>query len=91
MGFRQAYDSIHKESLYNIIEEFRIPNKFMALIQMCIKRTQYQVRVNGTLSEGFAVETNLKPGDILSQPLFNLTLEKAVRMMQSKVNGIVIN
>jgi len=91
VDFRKAYDSIHRESLYNIMEEFGIPNKLVKLTKMCMEGTKYQVRVDSTLSEAFTVETGLKQGDALSPLLFNLALEKAVRMMQVEASGIAIN
>lgn len=81
VDFRKAYDSIHRESLYNIMEEFGIPNKLISLTKMCMEGTKYQGRVDSILSDIFTVETSLKQGDALSPLLFNLALEKAVRMM----------
>jgi len=91
VDFRKAYDSIHRESLYNIMEEFGIPNKLVTLTKMFMEGKKYQVRVDSTLSEAFTVETSLKQGNALSPLLFNLTLEKAVTMMQVEASGIAIN
>lgn len=41
------------------MEEFGIPNKLVTLTKMCIEGTKYQLRVDGTLSEAFTVETGL--------------------------------
>lgn len=54
----------------------------------CTDGTKYQVRVDSILSEAFTVETRLKKGDAL---LFNIALEKAVRMMQNEASGIAVN
>ncbi|KAE9525797.1 hypothetical protein AGLY_014023 [Aphis glycines] len=85
-----AYDSVHRESRHNIMEEFGIPKKLVVLTKMCMEDTQYRVRVEQTMSEPFEVSTGLKQGDSLSPTLFNLALEKAIREMQIETTGITI-
>ncbi|KAL4084171.1 hypothetical protein QTP88_028004 [Uroleucon formosanum] len=89
VDFKKAYDSIHRDSLYNIMYEFGFPRKLISLTKMCMNGTRYQVRVDCTLSEEFEVITGLKQGDALSPILFNIALEKVIRSVQS--NKIVIN
>lgn len=55
-----------------------------------MENTQYQIRVDNTLSEAFEVNTGLKQGDALSPMLFNLALEKTIREMQKESTGITI-
>lgn len=43
---------------------------------------EYQVRVDGIDSAAFNVATELKPDDTLCPLLFNMALEKAVRILQ---------
>jgi hypothetical protein len=90
VDFRKSYDSI-RESLYNIMEEFVIPYKLISLTKICMEGTKYQVRVDNILSDSFIVETGLKQGDALSPLLFNLSLEKAVRIMQNAERGVAVN
>ncbi|KAL4091440.1 hypothetical protein QTP88_026132 [Uroleucon formosanum] len=73
------------------MEEFGIPYKLISLTKMCMEGTKYQVRVDNLLSDTFTVETGLKQGDALSPLLFNLALEKAVRMMQNAESGVAVN
>jgi len=89
VNFKKAYDSVHWENLYNIMDEVGIPKKLIGLTKMCMENTQYQARVEDTMSETFKVKTGLKQGDVLSPMLFNLALEKAIREMQ-KPTGVVI-
>lgn len=55
-----------------------------------MENTQYQVRVENTMSEASEVKRGLKPGDALSPMLFNLALEKTVREMQKGSKGITV-
>jgi sorting nexin-29 len=90
VDFKKAYDSIHQKSLYNIMDEVGIPKKLINLIKMCMENTQYQIRVDNTLSKAFEVNTGLKQGDALSPMLFNLSLKKTIREMQKETTGITI-
>lgn len=58
---------------------------------MCIKETQYQVRVDNTTSSPFTVGTGLKQGDALFLIIFNIALEKVKRELKHVVAGISIN
>jgi sorting nexin-29 len=71
VDFKKAYDSIHRQSLYNIMEEFGIPQKLVTLTKMCMENTQYKIRVESTVSEAFEVRTGLKQGDSLSPSRIN--------------------
>lgn len=73
------------------MEKFEIYNKLISLTKMCMEGINYHVRVDGTLSEVFTLETGLKQLDAPSPLFFNLALEKAVRMMQSEASGILVN
>jgi sorting nexin-29 len=50
IDFKKAYDSVHRESLYNIMHEFGFPRKLIGIVKLCIENTQYTVRVDNTMS-----------------------------------------
>lgn len=91
VDFRKAYDSIHRNSLYNIMEEFGFPNKLINITKLAMEGEKYQVRVDSTLSEAFGVETGLKREDVLSPLIFNIALEKAVRALQNEARGLNVD
>lgn len=39
---QNAYDSIYRKSLYNIIYEFGFPSKLVSLTKICMEGTKYQ-------------------------------------------------
>jgi hypothetical protein len=45
IDFKNAYDSVKREVLYNILLEFGIPKKLVRLIKMCLNETYSKVRV----------------------------------------------
>jgi len=51
--FKSAYDSVRREALYNILNEFGIPMKLVRLIKMCPNETYSRIRVGKILSDVF--------------------------------------
>jgi len=39
MDFKKTYDSVRREVLYSILNEFGIPTKQIRLIKMCLNET----------------------------------------------------
>ncbi|VVC41512.1 Endonuclease/exonuclease/phosphatase,Reverse transcriptase domain [Cinara cedri] len=78
---KKAYDSINRESIYKILEHFRIPQKLIGLIKATLNGTMVKVKVGNVLSREVQVNTGLRQGDALSPIIFNLVLEKVNRMM----------
>jgi hypothetical protein len=72
------------------MDEVGIPKKLIDLTKMCMENTQYQMRVDNTLSNALEVNNGLKQGDALSPMLFNLVLEKTIRKIQKETTGITI-
>jgi hypothetical protein len=79
IDFKQAYDSVRRETLYNILVEFGIPKKLIRLIKMFLTEAYSTVWVSKNLSEMFPIRNGLKQGDALSTLLFNLALEYAIK------------
>ena len=71
IDFRNAYDSVRREVLYNILTEIGIPMKLVRLIKMCLAETYSRVQVGKNLSDMFPIRNGLKQGDALSPLLFN--------------------
>lgn len=84
IDFKQAYDSVERNQLWNAMAELSIPRKLIRLVKMCVHGNTTRVRVGKALSESFEVTTGLKQGDAMSPLLFNIVLDKAVRYAQIK-------
>ena len=50
IDFEKAYDSIKRESLYDILIKFGVPKKLVRLIKICFDGTQSKVRIGNCLS-----------------------------------------
>jgi hypothetical protein len=91
VDFKQAYDNIIRNKLWNNLTKLGIPTKIVKLIKLCNNNTNCVVRVQGELSESFKVVKGLRQGDVLSPVLFNLALESVIRRTSQRqpmeVNG----
>lgn len=81
VDFKAAYDSVIRNKLWRVMEEFGIPNKLISLTKLTLDGAKSRVRVRGKLSDVFDIEEGLRQGDPLATLLFNFTLEAAVRTM----------
>jgi len=78
VDFKKAYDSIHRESLINILKEFRFPRKIVNLFEASINQTKIKVKILNTTSQPVRMTTGLRQEDALSPVLFNLVLQNVV-------------
>jgi len=91
IDFQKAYDSIHKDTLWKCMKEFKIPTKLINMCKTCVQETRSSVRIEGTSSSFFFLnKTGLKQGYPLSPILFNLALQKVIQSIKIVPSGIKI-
>jgi hypothetical protein len=89
IDYKQAYDSINRDQLIEIIKEFGIPSKVVRLVKMTLEKTNNKVKIQGKMSPSFEMVIGLRQGDALSTLLFNLCMEKVIRNVKA-VPGVTI-
>jgi hypothetical protein len=55
IDFKNAYDSVRRDALYNILIEFGIPRKLVGLIKMCLNETYRRDRIGKYLTVKFSI------------------------------------
>ena len=51
--FRKAFDSIHRDSLYKILQHYGVPDKLLYIIKLVYTDFSAQVLCEGELTEAF--------------------------------------
>lgn len=88
VNFRQEYDSVTREALWEHLKLFGIPAKLKAIIRMCIGTAKCKLRFGKTHFEEFKPTVGIKQGDALSPILFNIALEVVARIIHDKYEVI---
>jgi hypothetical protein len=60
LDFKNAYDSVRREVLYNNLTEFGECIKFVNVIQMCLNETYSKVHISNHFSDSFPILNCLK-------------------------------
>ena len=91
IDYKQAYDTINRAELVEIMKEFGIPMKLVRLVKMTLANTNSKVKIQGKLSPSFETMIGLRQGDSLSTLLFNLCMEKIIRNVRINPGGTIYN
>ena len=90
IDFKAAYDSVKRNELWQIMLENGFPTKLVKLIRATLDGSKSCVRVADEVSTSFVTLDGLKQGDALSNLLFNIALEGAIRRAGVQRNGTII-
>ncbi|KAL4104822.1 hypothetical protein QTP88_020098 [Uroleucon formosanum] len=91
VNFKQAYDSIARSTLWNVMVQLGIPAKLVRMVKACMKNSRCKVKFKSVLSKEFTVTTRVRQGDALSPILFNIALESLVKeALQNEPQGLDI-
>jgi endonuclease/exonuclease/phosphatase family metal-dependent hydrolase len=91
IDFKAAYDTIDRNELWNIMDEYGFPGKLTRLIKATMDGVQCCVKISGGLSGSFESRRGLRQGDGLSCLLFNIALEGVMRRAAYNMRGTIFN
>lgn len=91
IDFQQAYDSVDRQVLMRDLLSMGVSKKLTRLVKMTMSGTRCRVKLQGLLSEEFPVVSGIMQGDTKATPLFNMTLEKAVRAIKTNPGGTIFD
>ena len=89
IDFEKAFDSLHQDTLWRILEKYGIPTKVIRLIKIFYKEYKCVVEVNKDKTEMFRVKTGVRQGCNMSALLFIIALDWIMRKtVEEKKRGI---
>jgi len=56
IDFQKAYDSRHRDTIWEYMKECKIPTKLINMCKTCVQKTRSVVRIEGTLSSFFKIK-----------------------------------
>ena len=80
IDLRAAFDSLDRNSLWNILKTIGIPPTLVDMINTLYSSTQRVVRVNGTISEAFSISSGVRQGCVLAANLFNTATDRILNI-----------
>ena len=83
IDFQKAFDSVHRESLWKILQAYGLPPKIINLIKMFYNNFECSIILGNTITEAFPVKSGVRQGCILSPILFLVTIDWVMRQATS--------
>jgi sorting nexin-29 len=75
VDLKKAFDSVHRESLWEILRIRGIPAKIIDLISALYSNTVSAVKCGGPYSDSFPVNSGVRQGCVLAPTLFNACMD----------------
>ena len=60
IDFQKAFDSIHRPTLWNILKEYGVPEKYVNIIKTLYENSKCVVKVNNSLTDWFFTKTGVR-------------------------------
>ena len=79
VDFEKAFDSVDRQTIWNLLRHYGVPEKLVEIIQQLYNGFSCQVSHAGKLSEEFQVTTGVRQGCLLSPLLFLVVLDWVTR------------
>ena len=87
IDLQQPFNSIHRPTLWNILKEYGVPEKYVNIIKTLYENSKCAVKVNNSLTDWFLIKTGVCQGCILSS--LGIAVDWVMkRSMENKTTGI---
>ncbi|BHF83424.1 hypothetical protein SprV_0902656600 [Sparganum proliferum] len=90
VDFAAAFDSVHRESLWQIMALDGVPAKIIAMMKAYYRSTTARVLVRNNLSHPFGIRSGVRQGCILSPILFNYAIDWILGRALRESDGVEI-
>ena len=90
VDLEKAYDRVNRSKLWSVLEEYGVKGQLLASVQAMYEGSKACVRVYGKLSEWFVVSKGVRQGCVMSPWLFNIFMDKCVKLAEQNGSGVNI-
>ncbi|KAK1319585.1 hypothetical protein QJS10_CPB04g01321 [Acorus calamus] len=87
LEFEKAYDSVHRDFLYQVLAQHGFEEQWVMILQRCMETGHGSVLLNGSPHEFFPLDRGLRQGDPLSPILFIYVVKALCRMCKVAMRG----
>ena len=84
VDYEKAFDSISRETLWEIMKAYGIPDKFIVMVKAFYRNSRMSVQHGSKKSEWFEVKSGVKQGCVMSGFLFLLIVDWIMRRTLSE-------
>lgn len=84
VDFKQAFDSVKRNTVIKDAQKLGIPNKLIRLTKTTMKDAKAAVMSKGGVSNEFNINKGIRQGDGLSATIFNIAIEGVIRACNIK-------
>ena len=88
MDLEKAYDRVDREALWNVLKIYGVGGQLMEGIKAFYREANACVKVDGELSDSFAVGVGVRQGCVMSLWLFNVFMDGCMREMKAQVGKV---
>ncbi|BFY97740.1 hypothetical protein BsWGS_00780 [Bradybaena similaris] len=85
IDFQKAFDSVHRPSLWKILEIYGFPAKYINIINAFYTDSACCVKTENGNSDWFPVNTGVKQGCVMSPMLFGIAIDWVMRKSTSEI------
>lgn len=75
--------------MINILKELQFPCKLVNLVTISVMDTTVKIKIENSISDLIVVKSRIRQSDILSPILFNLVLEKTLKISGGYEGGMM--
>jgi hypothetical protein len=91
IDFKQAFNTVDRNVLWKILQQYRILNKFLNIIKTLYNGFQVKEVHNGMMSDPITTEAGVRQGCILSPTLFLILMDLVMKRASEGKTGIQWN
>ena len=92
IDFQKAFDSVHRPTMWNILERYGCPLNTLAILKSIYCNTMHCVRIGSKTSDWFSVSSGVRQGDPVAPFLFVVALDFVMRhAIQDQTTGLAIS